>query len=145
MPWRNRYITTRRHPHGIAVYLLTMLMGVFFLTGVFDSVALDGAIGHDWQIAWQLLIALGGAVALAGVAWPQKRLEDGLMLESTGAAATGCGLTVYSVALLLAGGWSTAAWLLLLILAVGAWWRSVQARSDARRIEQLTETIKATQ
>jgi predicted MFS family arabinose efflux permease len=141
MPWRARYITSRRHPLAVAVYVLLLVMGVLFLTGAFDSRALTDVIGAGWQDAWQWLLVVGGTGGVAGVLWPERRLDDALAIEMAGATASFFGLTVYAVAVVLAAGWGNAAWLLFGVLAAGCAVRAEQTRREMGRLDELAASV----
>lgn len=141
MPWRARYITSRRHPLALAVYLMLLLMGALFIGGVFDSRILTDVIGIGWQDAWQWLLVLGGGTGLIGVLWPEKRLDDALAIEMAGATASTCGLLVYTVSIIVAIGWGNAVWLLLGVLALGCAARGEQARREMCRLDALALAV----
>lgn len=141
MPWRNQYIHTRRHPLAIAVYLFTLLLGVFFLGDVFDSQAISATVGYGWQIAWEWLLTLGGATALAGVACPQRWLDEGLVTEGIGALSSAFGMGVYSIAVVQVAGWSVPVWAVFGVLAGGCLWRWAQTRADTRKLRGLVSLL----
>lgn len=137
MPWRARYITTRRHPLAWSAYGVVFLLGLLFLLNVLDSHALNQLIGPWWQIAWQWLMVTGGAIATLGLAVSAKRLEVALTLELVGASAAFWGCVVYCMSIILAIGWSSSSWLLLGVLALGCGVRALQIRREIRIIDKL--------
>jgi hypothetical protein len=137
MPWRARYLTSRRHPLALSVYALTALYGLLLFIGAFDSTALSQTVGTVVQIVWQWLLILGGTTGLISTRWPERAVEDALTLESAGAAAAWFGMTAYTVAVLAVYGWSAPGWLLFACLAAGLGARAWQARREKRLAARL--------
>lgn len=141
MPWRSRYITSRRHPYAFAVYATLLALGALIAGNVLDSSLITAVVGVGWQDAWEVLLIGGGAIGLAGVLWPQQRLDDGLAVEMAGATACTFGLTVYSVAVIVALGWTSPGWVLFGLLAAGCTARAEQCRRDGRRLDLLAKEL----
>ncbi|HEU5046082.1 MAG TPA: hypothetical protein VFT75_18325 [Nocardioidaceae bacterium] len=119
-----------------------MLLGIFFITNVFDSRALSAIIGREWQYSWEWLMAVGGACGLVGISI-RKDLEDGLLLESAGAGSSSVGLFVYTASIMYTYGTSSFTWLLLLVLGLGCALRSWQSSADRRMAQRLAMRAEA--
>lgn len=141
MPWRTRYISSRRHPIGVGLYLFTLVLGVFFLTDVIESTPITMVIGTGWQIAWEAQLTAGGAFAIIGVVWPWS-LDEATSLESVGAFLCGTGLLTYAAAIVQVVGFSSPAWIILAILAVSSLCRVVQIWWGKRRITELALAMR---
>lgn len=141
MPWRARYITTRRHPYAIGCYAMLLALGVLIASNVLDSSLITAAVGVGWQDAWELLLLIGGTGGLAGVLWPEKRLDDAMAVEMAGAIACTAGLLVYAIADVIALGWGSPGWVLFGILAAASGCRACQCKLEMHRLDDLASQL----
>lgn len=149
--WRERYVTSRRHPLALAAYAVTMVFGLLFLTGVMDTSVVFAELNPIWQILWEWELFLGGGLAFLSCAirprqWPHyPDLADMLRSEGVGALVGGLGMGTYSVVLVTLLGWSSYAWILMALLGLGMIVRAIQAMIESTRVEQLGVLTKVAQ
>lgn len=122
---------------ALSAYGVIGVMGLLFITHVFQSDAIDMLLGSSfWRHVWEWLLAVGGGVALVGAMW-QGDLEDGLWMERLGASTSMLGLLVYAGAVTSIAGFNVSTWLLLGMLALGCLWRSLQISRELWRVRRL--------
>jgi len=142
MPWRQRFITSRRHPLALASYLVTLVLGLLFLVHVIDTSFLP--VSQTWKILWRIELVAGGASGLAfslirprvSPHWPD--LADVLRLEGIAALVSTIGFATYIVAIEdVAGPGVHAVTVLLSIMSLGMLGRSVQCFRDSSFVERM--------
>lgn len=142
MPWRAKYITTRRHPLALACYAMSALIGAFFVFGLFQAQSTSEATTNGWQTAWEWELLLGGAIGLISACWPSVRhLDDALSGESMASVIAGFGFLSWAVSAGSASQWSSPAFIVFSVVAVGFGARSLQAQRDRRKWLALAEQI----
>lgn len=142
MPWRARYIESRRHPQALSSYAMGAVIGLFFLTGLFESAATASVTTSGWQLAWEWEVFAGGIVGFAGAAWPtSKHLDDALNAEALGALLSGFGFATWALTAAVQSQWASPAAVVFGIVALGFLVRCWQASRDRRRWLRLTAQI----
>lgn len=143
MLWKERYVTTRRHPLAFATYLVTLVFGLLFATGILDTSVVFSELNPIWQILWEWELVSGGAVAAISLFvrprvfphWPD--LADVLRFEGIGGLVGGLGMGTYAIVLVSILGLASYAWVLMTILALGMIYRGIQAIVESSRVERL--------
>lgn len=141
-PWRQKYLTTRRHPLAMTSYACTLVLGIVFTFNILETTSLPG-VRPLWDWAWKLMLDTGGLFGVVALLtkprlspkWPD--LADLLHIEAIAAFVSGLGFIVYAVSITnlvhhLAGSVAV-----LFVMGAGMLWRSVQARSEAKKAEYL--------
>lgn len=149
-PWRQRFITSRRHPLAFASYLVTFILGGLFAVGVLDTDAFTN-LHPFWKIVWEAELVAGGAAGLVMLLvkprikphWPD--LADVLRLEAIAAFVGGLGFLTYCVSLSSATHRFSSVDVLLGVMGCGMLVRSAQALYECRYVEQMAELSSAAQ
>ena len=141
--WRERYVTSRRHPLAWATYLLVSIFGLLFVLDFLTTDAIFDTLNPLWRYLWEYELLVGGAVAFSALVrrpkvyphWPD--LADVLRFEGLGALVSGLGMVTYGVVLLNLLGLHSYSWTLMAVLGAGLIARGVQAIMESGRVEQL--------
>lgn len=142
MPWRNRYIATRRHPLALSCYAMCGLIGAFFLLDLFGTTSTSQTTTSGWQLAWEWELLLGGAGGFTGAVWPTARhLDDALSGESAAALLAGFGFLSWALSSGVQSDWQSPGYLVFAVLAAGFITRSWQARRDRRKWRDLARRL----
>lgn len=142
MTWKQRNITSRRHPFAFGVYLLTLMLGVCFTFHIFGVLSFDG-VREVYQIMWRAEMLSGGLMGIVSLVLPVKPypnwpdLADCLRLESISSIVCGFGLLTYAVAISVAFDALGAGALLIGTLGMFCWFRGVQASRDSTYTQQM--------
>ena len=136
MPWRPRYLSSRRHPVAVGLYLVLLLMGAFFVSGLFNSQAISSVVGPGWQTAWEWQLLIGGVLTLVGVIWPWD-LDEATGLEQAGAVLGATGFLTLAAAIVQVAGWANPSWVIYGVLAVSLFGRTFQIWWGKRQITRL--------
>jgi len=145
-PWREKHITTRRHPLAFASYLVTAVMGALFVLGVIDTQAFENLPGA-WTYLWEAELTSGGVAGVFFLLikprisphWPD--LADCLRMESIGAFISGLGFLTYCVALTTATHRFSSVDVLLGVMGAGMIVRAAQALRECRYVEHLATNV----
>jgi hypothetical protein len=134
-PRRPVLITPGRHPFEVAPLTACVVAGSYMAVSQVRPPSMAAAMPEPLLTAWLALVALGGAIGLAGVYW-RGHVGDGLLIEGAGVTAIAAACTLYVVVLFAGNPVSTAfaAAGLLAGLAGGGWWRAGQCLTDWRRL-----------
>lgn len=148
MPWRQRFVTTRRHPLAFTGYAITFMLGLTFLIRPFVEHSILISLNPVWRALWIFELISGGLMGMAILSLPprdEKRwpdLADLIRLEAIAAFVSAAGLFTYAAGIIDIAGWINAAWILVGFLALGMIARAVQARFfDAKKIESLAGLV----
>jgi hypothetical protein len=128
-------ITPGRHPFEVAPLASCVLAGGYMAISHVRPPSMTAALPDAALTGWLALVAIGGAIGLAGVYW-RGDVADGLLVEFAGVVAVALACTLYVAALFVGNpiGNAFGAAGLLAGLAGGAWWRAGQCLSDWRRL-----------
>jgi len=150
-PWRQRYITTRRHPLAFAAFLVTATLGLMYAVGLLSTSPTFDGVAHIWRLLWRWEMVtggLGGVLALSlpprtSPRWPD--LADMLRFEGIAALVSGIGLITYGTGIIMAFGVhrGTTTWALLYILGVGMLYRGIQALHESTVTERMAVLAKS--
>lgn len=148
--WRQRYITTRRHPFAFGVYTLTLMLGILFATHSLGVIPFDN-VRRLWQMLWTWEMISGGAVGVFALVVPVKPypnwpdLADCLRFEGIAAIVSAFGLVTYAFAVTETFDALGAGALLIGTLGVVCGYRAWQAIRDSAYTERLAALADALQ
>lgn len=142
MPWRARYIESRRHPLALACYGMSGLLGLCFLFNLFQSPATSNVTTSGWQLAWEWELALGGVIGFLGAVWPAvQHLDDALNAEALGSMLGAVGFATWAFTSAVQSDWASPASLVFIVIALGFAFRTWQAARDRKRWIAVTREI----
>ncbi|MFI5839465.1 hypothetical protein ACIA8K_07095 [Catenuloplanes sp. NPDC051500] len=134
-------LATGRHPYEVCTLIAALTIGVVLqVGGAVAPRSVSTAMPPTVQAAWETGLVIAGALGLAGVAWPRRRLLPGLGLELVGITVLGTVSAMYSIALYAVTGMqAVAAGAFVTGTAVASWWRWGQIIRDLRRLGRAAE------
>lgn len=130
-------ITTTTHAMAIVLYAVQAFLGILYLTGVAQAMALEQLVGEGWAKVWAILLTASGAVATGAVLNASKQRDPDSALKMEWYAATILSIVslLYEASLLITNGIgvpTTQAY--ALAVGVGAGARAIQISRDRRRL-----------
>lgn len=101
---RRRIVTTPTNALTVTVYASQVGLGVAYLVGVAEAVAMTALVGPVLAQVWALVMLVSALLALTAVFTVRENVERALLAECVGATTVGVISLLYEVTLLIGNG-----------------------------------------